>query len=201
MASLATCVINVYSDIRRCSGVNCPPQRHVTSNQLKVGTKTSFSGTSSSPRLRCTVVTVLKYNLRMEMETLLPGLASRCLLLRRQAIHVDYVNVFPIPIIELSHSCVNDRGSDSVGEEEYFASVFMRSSLLYLSTVGIVQVLFAMEETLLTLHISRTSFLITPLLINFLSRGTGFQCHGSSQSLRRSGTGRRALGKDLFINL
>ena len=84
---------------------------------------------------------------------------------------MNYVNVFPIPIIELSHGCVSDRGSDSVGEEEYFASVFMRSSLLYLSTVGIVQVLFAMEETLLTLHISRTSFLITPLLINFLSRG------------------------------
>ena len=100
---------------------------------------------------------------------------------RRQAIHVDYVQNFPVPIIELSHGCVSDRGSDSVGEEEYFASVFVRSPLLYLSTVGIVQVLFATEEALLTLHISRTSFLVTPL--KFLSRGTGFQCHGSSQSL------------------
>ena len=167
--------------------MNCPPQRYITNNQLKAETKTSFSGSSSpSPRPRCIAVPVLKYFAQLPV-------------VRRQAIHVDYVKVFPIPIIELSHGCVGDRGSDSVGGEEYFASIFVRSSLLYLSTVGIVQVLFAIEEALLTLHISRTSFLVTPL--KFLSRGTGFQCHGSSQSLKGQAPSRRVLGKDMFVNL
>lgn len=111
---------------------------------------------------------------------------------------MNYVNVFPIPIIELSHGCVSDRGSDSVGEEEYFASVFMRSSLLYLSTVGIVQVLFAMEEDPAYLAYQ---FSCHSTLDQLSFAGEGFQCHGSFQSLRRSGTGRRALGKDLFMNL
>jgi hypothetical protein len=80
---------------------------------------------------------------------------------RRQAIHVDCVKVFPISIVELSQGCVSDCGSDSVGGEGYSENVFVRSPLLYLSTVGIIQAFFAMEEALLALHISRTNFLVT----------------------------------------
>lgn len=103
---------------------------------------------------------------------------------RRQAIHMDSVKVFPISIIELSQGYVSNCGSDSMGGEGYSANVFVRSPLLYLSTVGIVQAFFAMEEALLALHISRTNFLCHPLLIKFLWRETGFQCHGSSQPLK-----------------
>ena len=74
---------------------------------------------------------------------------------RRQAIHVDCVKVFPVSIVELSQGCV------SVSGEGYSANVFVRSPLLYLSTVIIVQAFFAMEEALLALHISRTNFLVT----------------------------------------
>ena len=98
------------------------------------------------------------------IETLLPGLALLFVLLsvaRRQATHVNSVKVFPISIVELSQGCVSDCGSDSVGGEGHSANVFVRSPLLYLSTVGIVQAFFAMEEALLALHISRTNFLVT----------------------------------------
>jgi len=98
-------------------------------------------------------------------ETLLPGLALCCLfcstsVARRQAIRVDCIKVFPISIVELSQGYVNDCGSDCVGGEGYSANVFVRSSLLYLSTVGIVQAFFALEEAL-ALHISCTNFLAT----------------------------------------
>ena len=170
--------------------MNCPPQRYITNNQLKAETKTSFSGSSSpSPRPRCIAVPVLKYFAQLPV-------------VRRQAIHVDYVKVFPISIVEPSQGCVSDCGSDSVGGEEYSANIFVRSPLPYLSTVGIVQAFFAMEEALLTLHISHTNFLVTPLLIKLLWREMGFQCHGSSQSLEEAqAPSRRVLGKDLLMNL
>lgn len=110
-------------------------------------------------------VPVLKYNLGMGMKhyyLVWPCVVcfAQLSVARRQAIRVDCIKVFPISIVELSQGYVNDCGSDCVGGEGYSANVFVRSSLLYLSTVGIVQAFFALEEAL-ALHISCTNFLAT----------------------------------------
>lgn len=187
MASLATCVINVYS------GVNCPPQRHITNNQLKVETKTSFSGSSSrSPRPRCTAVPVLKYNLGMGMKhyyLVWPCVVrfAQLSVARRQAIHVDCVKVFPVSIVELSQGCVSDCGSDSVGGEGYSANVFVRSPLPYLSLSLSFRHSLQWKKRCWP-YISRVPIFLSPTLDQISLAGDGIPVPRKLSIPKRSGT-------------
>jgi hypothetical protein len=137
-------------------------------------------------------------------ETLLPSLAlccSFCSTVRRASasIHVDCVKVFPVLIVELSQGCVS--GSDSVGGEGYSANVFVRSPFTVSKHCHYRSGILCNGRSVVGPTYLAYQFSCHLLLIKFLWRETGFQCHGSSQSLKGQVPSRRVLGKDLFVNL
>lgn len=135
------------------------------------------------------------------METLFRGLALCCLFCSTVRRALDCVKVFPISIVELSHGCVSDCGSDSVGGEEY--------------SVNVCEIIVIVSE-----HCRYRSGIICNgrSVIDPAYLAYQFPCHSALDQMslagdgipvprklsiprRRSGTNRRVFGKDLFMNL